>query len=389
MGTTGCPALTRLAVVGRPTPSYPEDMLFARLVSVCVLCLVLTGCHPRPDPDPRVNQRAFQVHPSPAGAGPLVSFQGPDFSELAQKVAPTVVNIAVLKSVPTRSDFPFRIPGGSERLLPGQGSGVIIDPDGWILTNNHVVSEAKRVRVTTHDGREWDARVEGTDPSTDLALIQIESDEQLPAAPLGDSEQTRVGEWVMAIGNPFGLEETVTVGVISGKGRVIGAGPFDDFLQTDASINPGNSGGPLFNAHGQVIGINTAILAAGQGIGFAVPSSLAAEIADSLRREGHVVRGFIGVSVQPLTPRLRQALQLPDGVDGVVLAGVLPEGPADQAGLQAGDVLTEAEGKALETPRQLVDAATAAEVGSRFEVTRYRDGNTKTVSLIVAERDAS
>ncbi|MGE0491297.1 MAG: S1C family serine protease [Vulcanimicrobiota bacterium] len=380
--------MTRVAVVSQPGRGYCHDMLFARLVSLFCLCLVLTGCHPRPDPDPRVNQRAFRVQPSPAGAAPLVSFQGPDFSELAQQVAPTVVNIAVLKSAPTRSDFPFRLPGRSERLLPGQGSGVIIDPEGWILTNNHVVSEAKRVRVTTHDGREWDARVEGTDPSTDLALIQIESDEQLPAAPLGDSEQTRVGEWVMAIGNPFGLEETVTVGVISGKGRVIGAGPFDDFLQTDASINPGNSGGPLFNAHGQVIGINTAILAAGQGIGFAVPSSLAAEIAESLRREGHVVRGFIGVSVQPLTPRLRQALQLPPDLDGVVLAAVLPEGPAAAAGLQAGDVLTEAEGKAIETPRQLVDAATAAEVGSRFEVTRYRDGESKTVTLTVAERDA-
>lgn len=240
----------------------------------------------------------------------------PDFVTLAKELKPAVVNISTAKTVQSRGPAPgqrsptpdpfeefferfFRgqpgapIPPRRERSL---GSGFIITADGFILTNDHVVREATEITVTLGDGRSFTANVRGRDPKLDLALLKIEAQE-LPVVQLGNSAELQVGEWVLAIGNPFGLEQTVTAGIVSAKGRVIGAGPYDDFIQTDASINPGNSGGPLFNIRGQVVGINTAIIAGGQGIGFATPINAVQEVLEQLKKKGHVVRGWLGVAV--------------------------------------------------------------------------------------------
>ena len=232
----------------------------------------------------------------------------PDFVRLADELKPAVVNISTSKTVhsqtPRFRGDPF-FEDFFERFFPGQppssrqqnslGSGFIISAGGDILTNNHVVEGADEIEVTLADGRSFKATVSGRDPKLDLALLNIDTDADLPVARLGNSDTLRTGEWVMAIGNPFGLEQTVTVGIVSAKGRVIGAGPYDDFIQTDASINPGNSGGPLFNTDGEVVGINTAIIARGQGIGFAIPVNAASHVVAQLREEGRVIRGWLGV----------------------------------------------------------------------------------------------
>jgi serine protease Do len=192
----------------------------------------------------------------------------------------------------------------------GVGSGVIISNDGYILTNDHVVADAKEVTVTFSNQKEYKAKVVGRDPKTDLAVLKINGGDSLPAAALGDSDQLKVGDWVLAIGNPFGLSNTVTSGIVSAKGRVIGAGPYDDFIQTDASINPGNSGGPLFNMYGQVVGINTAIIPQGQGIGFAIPVNTAKPLIPQLVSNGEVARGYLGVNIQSITPELAKAMNL-------------------------------------------------------------------------------
>ena len=243
------------------------------------------------------------------------------FSELAQKYSPAVVNIRSekngkrhlemgphFKGGPFQNNDPFR--DFFEKFFGGRpnqgfkqrslGSGFIIDHDGFIVTNNHVVEGADKIKVILKDEREFDAVVKGRDPNTDLALIKIESDGNLPVIEFGDSDKVKIGEWVMAIGNPFGLEHTVTVGIISAKGRVIGSGPYDDFIQTDASINPGNSGGPLIDMSGKVVGINTAIIAGGQGIGFAIPVNMAKGIIEQLQSKGEVTRGWLGVAIQDL-----------------------------------------------------------------------------------------
>jgi serine protease Do len=260
--------------------------------------------------------------PGPAAAA------APDFVALSKELKPAVVNISTAKTVrPRRPVLPG--PRGPQmdpfeeffvRFFQGQpniprkerslGSGFIISADGYILTNNHVVDGADEIKVKLADGHSFAATVKGTDAKLDLALLKIDTGENLPVAKLGDSNKLQVGEWVMAIGNPFGLEQTVTVGIVSAKGRVIGAGPYDDFIQTDASINPGNSGGPLFNTAGEVVGINTAIIAGGQGIGFATPVSAAQAIIPQLRETGHVTRGWLGVSVQPVTEELAASFGL-------------------------------------------------------------------------------
>ena len=227
-----------------------------------------------------------------------------------------------------------------ERDLKQQslGSGFIVDKEGYILTNNHVVDGADDIRVTLLDGRSYDAEVTGRDPKTDIALIKIKPENGLPVATLGDSDALQVGEWVIAIGNPFGFGHTVTAGVVSAKDRTIGAGPYDAFIQTDASINPGNSGGPLFNARGEVVGINSAIVSSGQGIGFAIPINMAKNIMAQLRDKGSVTRGWLGVQIQALTPELRESLKLA-AEGGALVAGVIKGDPAEKAGLKAGDVV--------------------------------------------------
>ena len=219
------------------------------------------------------------------------------------------------------------------------GSGFIIDKGGFIITNNHVVENAEDIRVKLADGREFTAKVIGRDAKTDLALIKITSIfENLPVLALGDSDNIRVGDWVLAVGNPFGLGQTVTQGIISATGRVIGSGPYDDFLQTDAPINPGNSGGPLVNMKGEVIGINTAIIPGGQGLGFAIPSNMAKTVTEQLRTKGKVVRGWLGVAIQTVTPEIAKSFAMKEA-QGALVSEVTPGGPADKGGIRQGDII--------------------------------------------------
>ena len=315
----------------------------------------------------------------------------PDFVELAKQLKPTVVNIGTAKTIKPQKRFQRspQNPFGSdpfqdffERFFEEQqpqaykqrslGSGFLIE-GGYIITNNHVVAGADEIKVTLDDNREFKAEVKGLDEKLDLALLKIDAKGNLPAAKLGDSDAIQVGEWVMAIGNPFGLAETVTAGIISAKGRVIGSGPYDDFIQTDASINPGNSGGPLFNAGGEVIGINTAIVAGGQGIGFAIPVNMAKSIIPQLKDKGKVTRGWLGVSIQPVTPDLAQSFGL-TAEKGALVAEVLPESPAEKAGIKAGDVITEFDGKKINEMNELPRVVAATAVGKKVTVRLLRDG---------------
>ena len=233
------------------------------------------------------------------------------------------------------------------------GQGFIISKDGYIFTNNHVIEKADKIKVRLSSGKEYDATVKGRDPRTDLALIKINPDNSLPTVSLGDSDRLRVGDWVMAIGNPFGLDHTVTAGIVSAKGRVIGAGPYDNFIQTDASINPGNSGGPLFNMAGEVVGINTAIVAQAQGIGFAIPVNMAKEIIEDLKAKGKVTRGWLGVSVQDITEDLAKSMKLKDR-SGALVTEVFEGDPADKAGIKQGDIIIEVDGKKVKDTHELL-----------------------------------
>lgn len=301
------------------------------------------------------------------------------FAKLAKELKPSVVGVSVVKA--THQTFPFT----DAPETTGQGSGVIISPNGEILTNNHVVEGATEIGVELYDGRNLTATVVGTDPNTDLALLKIPEISDLPAATLGSADALEVGDWVMAIGNPFGLEATVTVGVLSGKGRVIGAGPYDDFLQTDASINPGNSGGPLFDTSGRVVGINTAIIRGGQGIGFSIPIEIASFVADQIRENGRVVRGFLGVGVQKLTPALKNALDLPYDLQGALISSVL-EGPARRAGVRVQDVVTAIDGKPIQSDRHLLEVIARTTVGKKVRLDLYRDGKTESLDVTVTQR---
>jgi serine protease Do len=324
------------------------------------------------------------------------------FTELVKRVGPEVVNISTTKVIkrgpmprPFGNEGPWREFFGDdfferffgqmprERKQRSLGSGVIIDPQkGYILTNNHVIAGADEITVRLDDGKEYNAEVVGRDPKTDLALIRtkVALDVEV-GAPLGDSDKIEIGEWVMAIGNPFGLERTVTVGILSAKGRVIGAGPYDDFLQTDAAINPGNSGGPLFNMKGEVIGINTAIVASGQGIGFAIPINMAKELLPQLEK-GKVTRGWLGVSIQEVTDDIAKSFKLKDA-KGALVAEVMEGTPAQQGGMERGDIITSFDGKEVETPNDLqrIVANTSPDKGVKVKV--IRDGKIKTLTVKV------
>lgn len=295
-----------------------------------------------------------------------VGVQLPDFVVLAKKLKPIVVNISSTQvseaagpqefGNPFGEDDPFNdfwrrffggpVPRGPQRQR-SLGSGFIIDADGSILTNNHVVENAQKIVVKLADDQEYEAKVIGRDQKTDIAIIRINAKTSLPAAALGDSDRLEVGEWVVAIGNPFGLDSTVTSGIVSAKGRHIGQGPYDNFIQTDASINPGNSGGPLINLKGEVIGINTAIFSRSGtniGIGFAIPINLVKELLPQLRGKGRVTRGYLGVLIQKVTPDIAESLGMDKGY-GALVANVSKDGPAERAGVKVGDVIVEFDGK--------------------------------------------
>ncbi|KAB0670150.1 DegQ family serine endoprotease [Oryzomonas sagensis] len=328
----------------------------------------------------------------------------PDFVALAKRLKPTVVNIRTTKNIKPRQrarhpqfqqqpfgnffdDFFGRYfdeaPQQRPRREQALGTGFIISAEGYILTNNHVVSGADEVMVKLSDGREIKGELKGSDEKLDLALIKISEKEKLPVAELGDSDNLEVGEWVMAIGNPFGLAQTVTAGIVSAKGRVIGSGPYDDYIQTDASINPGNSGGPLFDATGRVIGINTAIIAGGQGIGFAIPINMAKDIVTQLRDKGKVTRGYLGVRFQPLTADLAKSFGL-DSDKGALIASVEKDTPADKAGLKAGDIILEYDGKPLTEGNELPRYVAATPIDKKVKLAIFRDGKKQEVGVTIA-----
>ncbi|MFZ0929427.1 MAG: DegQ family serine endoprotease [Syntrophobacteraceae bacterium] len=323
------------------------------------------------------------------------------FTALAEKCTPSVVNVKVTKvektgfgemqiPAPFRDFFnqPWSQQLPQDRTVQGAGSGVIISKDGYILTNNHVVEGAKELTVTLADKDEFKAQVVGRDPKTDIAIIKIDAGENLPAANIGDSDQIKVGDWVLAIGNPFGLGDTVTSGIVSAKGRVIGAGPYDDFIQTDASINPGNSGGPLFNMKGEVIGINTAIIPEGQGIGFAIPVNTAKSLIPQLEANGEVTRGYLGVNIQSIDPDLAKALKLEQS-KGALVAEVVPGGPADKAGIKAGDVIVSFDGKSVHDSHDLPAMVAAATIGRQVPITLVRNGKEIKIDAVVAKLESS
>ena len=330
------------------------------------------------------------------------------FADLAAKVTPAVVNIASKHKLAQAGDdnghVPFAVPKGSpfedffkhfnERQRPNNGaesmalgSGFIIDPAGYVVTNDHVVDDATEVNVTLNTGTTYPAKVIGTDKKTDLALLKVESPTPLPAVSFGDSDAVRVGDWVMAVGNPFGLGGSVTAGIVSARGRDLNSSPFDDFLQIDASINQGNSGGPTFSMAGDVIGINTAIFSpngGSVGIGFAIPSNLAKTIIATLREKGSIERGWLGVQIQGVTPDIASAVGL-DKPAGAIVSDVMPDSPAAKAGLQRGDVILTFNGKAVDRLRDLPRLVAAAPIGGKAEVTLWRDRATQTVTVEVAK----
>lgn len=351
-----------------------------------------------------------QANPDDAKTAAVTTPSGralPSFASLAAQASPAVVFIKAVVvekagqpgpgfGMPPSpfgddSPFPFRPPtppGGGRRQ--GSGSGFIIRADGVILTNNHVVEDAKEITVTLTDKQEYPAKVLGRDSKTDLAVLKIDPKGALPVAKLGDSESLQVGDWVMAIGNPFGLSNTVTAGIVSAKGRVIGAGPYDDFIQTDASINPGNSGGPLFNEQGEVVGINSAIFSRGGGnigIGFAIPVNLAKQLLPELETTGSVTRGWLGVGIQRMTPELAKSLGAEEA-NGALVAEVTEDSPAAKGGIERGDVIVRYNGKDVEDSTSLPSLVAATPVDKTVPVEVLRNGKTKTISVTIAKLKA-
>ena len=327
------------------------------------------------------------------------------FVDVAQHVRPAVVHLGTIQraksrrgpNLPQGNDDPFfrdffnQFFGSegpdsrSEFRRPGLGSGVIIDKRGLVLTNFHVVKGADEILIRLSDKREYRGQILGTDPKTDLALVKFQPDHELTVASMGNSDALRVGEWAIAIGNPFGLDQTVTVGVISATGRSdVGIATYENFIQTDASINPGNSGGPLVNLKGEVIGVNTAIVAAGQGIGFAIPINMVKRVVDQLVDKGKVVRGWLGVALQPLSPDLAQSLGLA-GTNGAVVGSTITGSPAAQAGLQQGDVIVAYDSTPVDDYRHVQRLVAETRVGKSVTLQIVRKKQKMDVAVTIAE----
>ncbi|MBX2848100.1 MAG: Do family serine endopeptidase [Acidiferrobacterales bacterium] len=325
------------------------------------------------------------------------------FADLIEQVSPSVVHVSVSGVVNTRSQLPqFNFPEGSpfddffeqfrnqqpnqgpqESRPLGIGSGFIISADGFVVTNNHVISDADEIVVTTTDGKEYVAELKGTDSKTDLALLKLSNVDNLPYVKFGDADKSRVGDWVVAIGNPFGLGGSASTGIISARGRDINSGPYDDYIQVDAAINRGNSGGPLFNLQGEVIGINTAIYSpngGSVGIGFSIPSNLAGNVIAQLKESGIVERAYIGVEIQSLDEELAEGFGRSDD-SGALVASVVPGKPADKAGIQAGDIILSFNGNDINEMRDLPKTVAQSPVGEKFKVDIWRNGKSRTVTI--------
>jgi len=372
--------------------------LFSRLFVGLLLALpwlLCAGCTEQQET--RLTTTVRQAESSPPVEEPaselLLSQRA--FIEVSDKVTPTVVNIRaervreVGRVNPLFEEFfgdLFRGPR-SEQRERSLGSGFILSADGYILTNEHVVSGAEEVKVRLTDQRVFPGKVVGVDPKTDIAVVKIETEESLPAVVLGDSDLLKVGQWALAIGNPFGLDSTLTVGVISATGRTdVGIEDYENFVQTDASINPGNSGGPLLNIYGEVVGVNTAIVASGQGIGFAIPINLARQIADQLISTGEVTRGWLGVSIQPLDAELAKSFGL-DRVTGALVTQVLPGTPAERAGIKRGDVLLSFNGKPVRSVKELQLLVASSALAKKIPVEVLREGTRLTLEVIIVARE--
>jgi serine protease Do len=347
---------------------------------------------------------AQQAVNAPA-AMPTEAAGPPSFADVAERVAPAVVNVTVTQRSPQRLSLPsgelpedsplfefFKQFGGQlgesmpmPRQREGEGSGFLIDADGYIVTNNHVIEGADRIEITTNDGTQYQAHVVGRDPKTDVALVKIDSDKPLPYVSLGNSAKARIGDWVLAVGNPFGLGGSVNAGIISARGRDIQSGPYDDYIQIDAPINRGNSGGPLFDAQGNVIGVNTAIFSPSGGnigIGFAIPAETVSHVVSDLRTKGHVDRGWLGVQIQPVTEEIAASLGL-DHAKGALVADVLDGTPAQQAGIHSGDIIVRAAGEPIEDYRDLTRLIADINAGTGVELTVVRNGQIQTLPVTI------
>jgi serine protease Do len=347
-------------------------------------------------------QRSFAPAVATTIEAPVIPVQMPlatgTFAKVAEAIKPAVINVnTVSKGGSFQGRTPFeeffgeefyrRFFGGEPERMPQRslGSGVIVDASGVALTNAHVVEKATEIEVITLDGSKHKAKVVGLDKKTDLAVLRLDDGRgSFKAARLGDSDKSQVGDWVIAVGSPFGLQATVTAGIISAKARRIDAGPFDDFLQTDAAINPGNSGGPLVNMQAEVIGINTAIVAGGSGIGFAIPSNMAKKIYTELLAKGKVSRGWLGVSIQPLTPELAKSFGAKEA-KGILVSDVIPDSPAAKAGLKPGDIVLEMDGKKMESPGDLQRAIGLTAPGGEVHLKIWREQGEKSVAVKVGE----
>ena len=384
-----------------------------KVISAAILALSVTsGCqqHAASAADPPALGATAPQASAPFATPPVLAGT-PDIATLAAKVKPSVVNITTVQDVkvprgefgfpdmggfPGMGDlFPFfrRSPNGSPHHGEGGdgvmkqqalGSGFLIDEQGHVMTNAHVIDDADTVKVKLADDREYRAKVVGKDTKLDVAVLELQNaPHDLPVAALGQSDVLRVGEYVVAIGNPFGLGNTVTMGIVSAKGRSIGAGPYDDFIQTDASINPGNSGGPLFNLRGQVIGINTAINPQGKGIGFAIPIDAAKQVLPQLIATGHVARGRLGVVIQGMDEDLAKALGM-DHPRGALVEEVEPGSPAEKAGIKSGDVLLSVDGQDVPHSEELPRMIAAHKPGTQVKLTIQRDKQTRNVEVALA-----
>ncbi|MEM6811705.1 MAG: DegQ family serine endoprotease [Pseudomonadota bacterium] len=361
-----------------------------------------------------VPQIVSAQEPAPA---PTMNNAPSSFADLAERLTPAVVNVSSTARVETDFEldegapgmpdfqFPEGSPfqdffeefmdrrdqfGGGRRALPAAslGSGFIIDAEnGYIVTNNHVVKDADEVRITLHDDSTIDAEIIGRDEKIDIAVLKVETDKELTAVPFGNSSDMRVGDWVVAIGNPFGLGGTVTAGIVSARQRDINSGPYDDYIQTDASINRGNSGGPMFNLNGEVIGINTAIFSpsgGSVGIGFAIPSNLSKPVIDQLIKFGRTKRGWLGVRIQTVTDEIADSLGL-DSARGALVADVTPGGPAEKAKFESGDIILEFDGKPIDTMRELPRIVAETDIEKEVTVKYWRDGKERTAKVSIGE----
>jgi serine protease Do len=384
---------------------------FLAASSTAVLIVVGLGAGvmlPHPAAQPTKPQVVHAAATGPVRAGPprMLENGAPfSFADLVERVSPAVVTVTVEEQLqpsagidPSQLPEPFRDffnqfgQGGGGQQQPrkaiSMGSGFVIDKSGDIVTNNHVVENGKKITVKFPDGREFDAHLVGTDKATDIAVLKIKTDKPLPSVEFADDRQVRVGDWVIAVGNPFGLSNTVTAGIVSSIGRDIGNGPYTDFIQIDASINRGNSGGPTFDLQGKVIGMNSMIFSpsgGSVGIGFAIPSSTIREIVNQLEQHGHVSRGWLGVSIQAMTPELAASMGSKEA-KGAIVASVVPGGPAAKAGLHQGDVVLAVNGKSVEDNRDLTRRVAMLAAGSTATFSIARDGQQKNVTITIGAK---